>query len=235
MALRCVQNADIELTDCFVPDADRLPGARCSGLAGRLGGWLAPRARAGRARLAGRGEQRRRAPSVHQPGACTRQSCRRPGRAPRLLRPLARPLLAAAGVSSFADTNKVLAISRVMVAWQPVSRRLPAPPARRSSSALRDRWGLAAACSGRGAGCRERGRARAGLHVRAPSPLARPGHAAPRHAHSPIHPPQVGLALGAYDMCARYLAQRRQFGAPLASFQLVQEKLQRMLATCQAM
>jgi acyl-CoA oxidase len=67
-------------------------------------------------------------------------------------------------VSSFADTNKVLAISRIMVAWQP-----------------------------------------------------------------------VGLALGAYDMCARYLAQRKQFGAPLASFQILQEKLQRMLSTCQAM
>ena len=49
IALRVVQNADIEMTDVFVPDADRLPG-----------------------------------------------------------------------VSSFADTNKVLAVSRVMVAWQPV-------------------------------------------------------------------------------------------------------------------
>ena len=49
IALRCVQNADIELTDCFVPDSDRLPG-----------------------------------------------------------------------VESFKDTNKVLAISRIMVAWQPV-------------------------------------------------------------------------------------------------------------------
>lgn len=93
IALRCVQNADICLTDAFVPEADRLPG-----------------------------------------------------------------------VSSFADTNKVLAISRVLVAWQP-----------------------------------------------------------------------VGLALGAYDAAARYVAQRRQFGAPLAAFQLVQEKLQRMLATAQAM
>ncbi|PRW59738.1 Acyl-coenzyme A oxidase peroxisomal [Chlorella sorokiniana] len=93
IALRCVQNGDIKLTDCFVPDSDRIPG-----------------------------------------------------------------------VSSFNDTNKVLAISRIMVAWQP-----------------------------------------------------------------------VGLALGAYDMCARYLQQRRQFGAPLASFQLMQEKLQRMLANIQAM
>lgn len=93
IALRCVQNGDILLSDCFVPDADRIPG-----------------------------------------------------------------------VSGFGDTNKVLALSRVMVAWQP-----------------------------------------------------------------------VGLALGAYDMCARYLSQRRQFGAPLASFQLMQEKLQRMLSTIQAM
>lgn len=93
IALRCVQNGDIELSDAFVADADRLPG-----------------------------------------------------------------------VDNFKDTNKVLAISRVMVAWQP-----------------------------------------------------------------------VGLALGAYDACARYVAQRRQFGAPLGAFQLVQEKLQRMLATAQAM
>lgn len=93
IALRCVQNADIELRDAFVPETDRLPG-----------------------------------------------------------------------VNSFADTNKVLAISRIMVAWQP-----------------------------------------------------------------------VGLAMGAYDATARYVAQRRQFGAPLASFQLVQEKLQRMQSTTQAM
>lgn len=93
IALRCVQNGDIHLQECFVPDSDRLPG-----------------------------------------------------------------------VSSFSDTNKVLGLSRVMVAWQP-----------------------------------------------------------------------VGLSLGAYDMCARYLAQRKQFGAPLASFQLMQEKLQRMLSTIQAM
>lgn len=68
------------------------------------------------------------------------------------------------GVTSFKDTNKVLGISRVMVAWQP-----------------------------------------------------------------------VGLALGVYDFAARYVKQRNQFGAPLASFQLVQEKLQRMLSTATAM
>lgn len=93
IALRCVQNADICMTDCFVPDEDQIPG-----------------------------------------------------------------------VSSFADTNKILAVSRVMVAWQP-----------------------------------------------------------------------VGLAMGAYDVAARYCAQRKQFGAPLGAFQLVQEKLQRMQATVQAM
>lgn len=47
------------------------------------------------------------------------------------------------------DTNKVLAISRIMVAWQP-----------------------------------------------------------------------VGVCMGVYDMCLRYLKQRQQFGAPLASFQV---------------
>ena len=93
IALRCVQNADIDLKEAFVPDSDRLPG-----------------------------------------------------------------------VESFADTNKVLAISRIMVAWQP-----------------------------------------------------------------------VGLALGCYDAALRYTMQRKQFGAPLGAFQLVQEKLQRMLATTQAM
>ena len=48
------------------------------------------------------------------------------------------------------DTNKVLAISRIMVAWQP-----------------------------------------------------------------------LGLAMGTYDMCNRYLQQRQQFGSPLAAFQVV--------------
>ena len=47
------------------------------------------------------------------------------------------------------DTNKVLAISRIMVAWQP-----------------------------------------------------------------------LGLAMGTYDMCNRYLQQRQQFGSPLAAFQV---------------
>ena len=47
------------------------------------------------------------------------------------------------------DTNKVLAISRIMVAWQP-----------------------------------------------------------------------LGLAMGCYDMCNRYLQQRQQFGSPLAAFQV---------------
>lgn len=93
IALRCVQNADIRMTDVFVPDSARLTG-----------------------------------------------------------------------VNTFQDTNKVLAVSRIMVAWQP-----------------------------------------------------------------------VGLCLGVYDMCVRYLKEREQFGAPLAAFQLSQEKLARMLGSCQAM
>lgn len=68
------------------------------------------------------------------------------------------------GVESFKDTAKVLAMSRVMVAWQP-----------------------------------------------------------------------VGICMGVYDMAHRYLQQRKQFGVPLASYQVNQEKLVRMLGNIQAM
>nr|AAT11172.1 putative short-chain acyl-CoA oxidase [Tropaeolum majus] len=68
------------------------------------------------------------------------------------------------GVNSFQDTNKVLAVSRVMVAWQP-----------------------------------------------------------------------IGISMGIYDMCHRYLKQRKQFGAPLAAFQINQQKLVTMLGNVQAM
>ncbi|KAK8512171.1 hypothetical protein V6N12_031898 [Hibiscus sabdariffa] len=68
------------------------------------------------------------------------------------------------GANSFQDTNKVLAVSRVMVAWQP-----------------------------------------------------------------------IGISMGVYDMCVRYLKERKQFGAPLAAFQLNQQKLARMLGNIQAM
>ncbi|KAJ4979797.1 hypothetical protein NE237_010577 [Protea cynaroides] len=68
------------------------------------------------------------------------------------------------GVNSFQDTSKVLAVSRVMVAWQP-----------------------------------------------------------------------IGITMGVYDMCHRYLKERKQFGAPLAAFQINQEKLVRMLGNIQAM
>ncbi|XP_042394441.1 acyl-coenzyme A oxidase 4, peroxisomal-like [Zingiber officinale] len=68
------------------------------------------------------------------------------------------------GVNSFQDTNKVLAVSRVMVAWQP-----------------------------------------------------------------------IGIVMGVFDICNRYLKERKQFGAPLAAFQLNQEKLVRMLGNIQAM
>nr|ABU98950.1 acyl-CoA oxidase [Glycine max] len=69
-----------------------------------------------------------------------------------------------AGVNSFQDTNKVLAVSRVMVAWQP-----------------------------------------------------------------------IGISMGIYDMCHRYLKERKQFGAPLAAFQISQQKLVQMLGNIQAM
>jgi acyl-CoA oxidase len=68
------------------------------------------------------------------------------------------------GINSFNDTNKVLAVSRIMVAWQP-----------------------------------------------------------------------IGIAMGVYDICHRYLLERKQFGAPLAALQINQEKLVRMLGNIQAM
>ncbi|KAG2686035.1 hypothetical protein I3760_10G156400 [Carya illinoinensis] len=68
------------------------------------------------------------------------------------------------GVDSFQDTNKILAVSRVMVAWQP-----------------------------------------------------------------------IGISMGIYDMCHRYLKERKQFGAPLAAFQINQQKLVHMLGNVQAM
>ncbi|KAK1398235.1 Acyl-coenzyme A oxidase 4, peroxisomal [Heracleum sosnowskyi] len=68
------------------------------------------------------------------------------------------------GVNSFQDTNKVLAVSRVMVAWQP-----------------------------------------------------------------------IGISMGVYDMCHRYLNERKQFGSPLAAFQINQQKLVVMLGNVQAM
>ena len=43
----------------------------------------------------------------------------------------------------------------------------------------------------------------------------------------------VGICVGVYDMCARYLKQREQFGTPIGAFQLMQEKLQRMLGNIQ--
>uniref|UniRef100_A0A0D3EJV4 Uncharacterized protein n=3 Tax=Oryza TaxID=4527 RepID=A0A0D3EJV4_9ORYZ len=68
------------------------------------------------------------------------------------------------GVNSFQDISKVLAISRVMVAWQP-----------------------------------------------------------------------IGISMGVFDVCHRYLKERKQFGVPLVAFQLNQEKLVRMLGNIQAM
>uniref|UniRef100_A0A2P2JNG8 Uncharacterized protein MANES_08G093200 n=2 Tax=Rhizophora mucronata TaxID=61149 RepID=A0A2P2JNG8_RHIMU len=67
-------------------------------------------------------------------------------------------------LNSFQDTNKVLAVSRLTVTWQP-----------------------------------------------------------------------IGVSMGVYDMCHRYLKERKQFGAPLAAFQILQQKLVHMLGNVQAM
>lgn len=45
----------------------------------------------------------------------------------------------------------------------------------------------------------------------------------------------VGASMGAYDVALKYVKERKQFGVPIASFQLVQEKLVRMLGMIQSM
>jgi len=43
----------------------------------------------------------------------------------------------------------------------------------------------------------------------------------------------AGLAAGAYEAALKYTLQRVQFGRPIARFQLIQERLSRMLANCE--
>ncbi|KAJ0028724.1 hypothetical protein Pint_34866 [Pistacia integerrima] len=45
----------------------------------------------------------------------------------------------------------------------------------------------------------------------------------------------IGISMGVYDMCHRYLKERKQFGAPLAAYQINQQKLVQMLGNVQAM
>ena len=43
-----------------------------------------------------------------------------------------------------------------------------------------------------------------------------------------------GIAAGAYEAALRYTMKRTQFGKPIASFQITQLKLSRMLAKCES-
>ena len=45
----------------------------------------------------------------------------------------------------------------------------------------------------------------------------------------------AGIAVGAYESALKYTLNRKQFGHPIASFQLIQEKLSRMLSLCEMM
>jgi len=45
----------------------------------------------------------------------------------------------------------------------------------------------------------------------------------------------AGNAVGAYEAALKYSLQRVQFGRPIAKFQLIQERLSRMLANCEFM
>jgi len=46
---------------------------------------------------------------------------------------------------------------------------------------------------------------------------------------------EAGIAAGAYEAALKYCLERKQFGKPLAKFQLIQEKLSRMLSLCEMM
>lgn len=46
---------------------------------------------------------------------------------------------------------------------------------------------------------------------------------------------EAGIAAGAYEAALKYCLQRKQFGKPIAKFQLIQEKLSRMLSLCEMM
>lgn len=43
------------------------------------------------------------------------------------------------------------------------------------------------------------------------------------------------VACGAYEHALRYTLKRVQFGKPIAKFQLIQERLSRMMANCEFM
>lgn len=45
----------------------------------------------------------------------------------------------------------------------------------------------------------------------------------------------TGIAAGAYEAALQYCLQRKQFGKEIAKFQLIQEKLSRMLSLCEMM
>lgn len=45
----------------------------------------------------------------------------------------------------------------------------------------------------------------------------------------------LGLTIGVYDNAIKYVMNRKQFGVPIASFQLIQEKLSRIMGSIQSM
>lgn len=44
----------------------------------------------------------------------------------------------------------------------------------------------------------------------------------------------IGIVMGAYDNVIKYVTSRKQFGQPIAGFQMVQEKLVKMMSGIQA-
>lgn len=45
----------------------------------------------------------------------------------------------------------------------------------------------------------------------------------------------VGIVMGVYDNVIKFISNRKQFGVPISSFQLQQERISRIMANVQAM
>lgn len=56
-----------------------------------------------------------------------------------------------------------------------------------------------------------------------------------KHSRVNVSWAAIGIAVGAYDHCIKYISNRKQFGKTISSFQLSQEKIARMMGNIQGM
>jgi acyl-CoA oxidase len=56
-----------------------------------------------------------------------------------------------------------------------------------------------------------------------------------RHSRPAVNWTAIGVCIGVYDNAIKYTRERKQFGRSIAGFQLIQEKLVRIMGNVQAM